>query len=395
MQLQQQIASSNIAAITPLKKTPPHFICASEELANLSPAKPYKATGHTQSDLSQTGLATQSSLGFQFIPHPLLTHHLTSNSAPSSDADDDDDSCSDSSSDSELSSERAGQRHLYVQSLARQTTGVSQQTTAQPRLPYQLFAPENSKSHRKKRKSSQPGSSTTKKHKVSTHVSNMPLHDSALSGGQGEALALASGAVQLSLEGGSPPSSLLVSIPLVDWRVPDSTQQQIPKPKATVEPYNVRVTSKAPNRRNTTDTMTDVDEVQSGSRFSRLQNDEYGAGPVHDYDGSRGERSRVHTGVRWEREGSRDHRAYGSSSRMSGRGHGWERDHHRGSGGEEYWSGTSHYESSRGESQRGGGRSYPRADRKRDPDFFMQEARRRKKDADKIMVSGQTCEMWL
>lgn len=157
-------------------------------------------------------------------------------------------------------------------------------------------------------------------------------------------------------------SSLLVRIPLADLRISESAQQQLEKPKATVEPI-VR-NPIASNRRNTAD-MTEAEEVQGRDRYSRMP-DEYSAGPVHDYPV---ERSTGHAGVRWMRDPR-----YGHGSEY-GRGHGWEREHYRvnAGGGEEYWS--DHRRSYR----------HP-PERKSDPEYFMQEARHRKKEADKIMV---------
>ena len=158
-------------------------------------------------------------------------------------------------------------------------------------------------------------------------------------------------------------SSLLVRIPLADLRISESARQQLEKPKATVEPI-VR-NPIASNRRNTAD-MTEAEEVQGRDRYSRMP-DEYSAGPVHDYSGNGVERSRGHAGVRWMRDPR-----YGRSSEY---GRGWEREHYRvnAGGGEEYWS--DHRRSYR----------HP-PERKSDPEYFMQEARRRKKEADKIMV---------
>lgn len=158
-------------------------------------------------------------------------------------------------------------------------------------------------------------------------------------------------------------SSLLVRIPLADLRISESAQQQLEKPKATVEPIVRNPT--ASNRRNTAD-MTEAEEVQGRDRYSRMP-DEYSAGPAHDYPGNGVERSRGHAGVRWMRDPR-----YGRGSEY---GRGWEREHYRvnAGGGEEYWS--DHRRSYR----------HP-PERKSDPEYFMQEARRRKKEADKIMV---------
>lgn len=360
LQLQQQIASSNMAAITPLKKTPPHFMCTREELANLSPAKPYKPTVLTHNDLTLSSLASQSSLGF----HPLPTQLMTSNSAQPNDADDND---SDSGSES---SGAPSQHHLYVSSgvASNRFSQPVQHHTAQeqPSLPLP-------KSHRRKQRTDHPDlpSSKSKRHKIDTQLyssKQSSSQESSLSRSQNEAPGSATEVQQSSVI--DAPSSLLVKIPLVDLR--------LPKPKATVEPYNIRVTapsSTTPHRRNTGDTITDTEEVSQGrDRYSRLQNMDYSTGLVHDFRGgnSRGERGRIHAGSRWERESTRT-----ANSRLSGRSHGWERDSYHRGGGEDYWSDR--------ESQRGaGGRSFPR---KRDPEYFMQEARRRKKEADKIMVS--------
>lgn len=350
VQLQQQIAPSNLAAITPLKKTPPHLMGSREELANLSPAKSFKSTVLTRSDPTMSSLASQSSLGF----HPIPAQHLTNSSSQFNDAD--------SSESSSESSEILEQGHLH-----RPSTVAGHQIPVQPFFTAQEQQSQQ-QAHRKKQISDYPGLPRTKskKQKVETHLHISKQSSSQnldLSTNQNGALA------ESAAESSDTPTSLLVKIPLTDFL-------RIPKPKATVEPYNIRMTT--PHRRNTGDTMADPDmEMSQGrDRYPRMQNVDYSTG--HDFH-SRGERSRVHPASRWERDRV--------NMRQSGRGHGWEREHyHRGAGGDDYWSDASHYDSARESQQRGGGgRSFPR---KRDPEYFMQEARRRKKEADKIMVSG-------
>lgn len=380
----QGIASFNAvtAAITPLKKTPPHLM---EEFANLSPAKPCKSTVHPiQSGL--TLMTSQSSLGF----HPLDSHYLTTN--PHNDEEESDESQSDSSSDSEPditleprvpTSEVCATTTLKLNDILQKQTSSSRQHLPLSQLSGQMHHQHStSKYHKKKRKNSQSSSTLTlsKKHKRGDNVSGFKPVEESAHGPSQTMLSVTNGGRATVLSG------LLVRIPLVDLKVPDSGQQQLEKPKATVEPI-VRnpTTSRTPNRRNTAD-MMETEDQQNRDRYPRLL-DEY-AGPVHDYGG----RARSHGEGRWDRESSRDHRGYGLMSRTSGRSsdygrsHGWEREHYRGSsGGEDYWSEVSHYESTR-DSQRG--RSYSRypSERRRDPEYFMQEARRRKKEADKIMV---------
>lgn len=437
MQLQKEMASTGTVPITPLK-TPPHLF-ATEELANLSPAKPFQLMGVTQRDLTQASFSSQ---GF----HPLYMQHLTHSSHSDASNSESADSSSDSESDMRgptLAS--AGHFHRVSQGTGgeneRQSNAGGQYPMtlpAQHSVPTQFTpGPESLaivQSRRKKRQTNQQefSAATAKKYKMNTNISSnkhSPLPDPNLSireqdkdeyspvpsdrrpqqtmGNRGGPLQnkgvsgrledqgasgrgnFMQGALAASSESSTPSSSLLVSIPLVDLRVPDSTQQQLSKPKATVEPYNVRTPApnKTPRRRNTADTLPEAEEVQGRDRYSRLQTDEYTT--VHDYHGNR-ERSRV----QWERE----HRNYGSSSRPSGRGggggeygrgHGWDRGEYYRGNGEEYWSDAAgQYESSRAESQRGGSRNYLRVGRKKDPDYFMQEAKRRKKDADKIMVSS-------
>ena len=377
-QLKQQITASNMAAITPLKKTPPHFVCVAEELANLSPPKPPKATS-----LTQTSLSSQSSQGF----HPLYSQQHTEEKRSQ-------DSNSSASS-SESGGEVSGDSHPQT---APSSIGQHSSNQALGSLQRQHFAallqqPTNSQPHKKKRKAKNPDLLTSKKHKSSD---NLIGNGSKLSDSR-EAPVTHFSTFQEATSSKAAVSSLLVSIPLADVK--------IGKPKATVEPYNVRSTTS--NRRNTLDGLAEAEEMQGRDRYSRLgvQGEEYTAGLIslHDYHmgtgggpGGRGERSRGHSHGRWERDGSRDHRIYGAPSRSSGRGvssdyggrshgHSWERDGHYRSTGptEEYWPDTSHYDSSRLEPQRGVGRTYPR---KMDPEYFMLEARRRKKEADKIVV---------
>ena len=341
-----------MVAITPLKKTPPHFI--REELANLSPAKPYQPTLLAQSDLALSSLASQSSLGFQPLPTQLGSSQ--SNNTDSSD----------SSEDSDSSAEGLDSSHLHVVSTLL--------SNPEKQLPVQFITAQQQeslplpKAHRKRQKDGHAdiSSTRTKKHKTGAHYSTQSSSQEP-SYKQREMECTTDTA-----------AGLLVKIPLADLR--------LPKPKATVEPYNIRVTaptSSTPQRRNTADTLTESDEIVPGrDRYSRFQNVDYSTGLVHDVHGSGrapGERARVHGGGRWERERT-------GVPRLSGRTHGWERDHyHR--GGEDYWSDTSHHESSR-DTPRGssGARNFPR---KRDPEYFMQEARRRKKEADKIMVHAR------
>ena len=370
MQLQDITAFNPVtAAITPLKKTPPHYM---EEFANLSPAKPYKSTVHpTQSGLALTNLTSQSSLGF----HPYITANPPENCEGESDEDQ-----SDSSSDSESDTPQEISHEEYSLSIHQKHS----------RLPDQQMHQQMQVSPKKKRRSSQPSSSlaASKKHKSvsgSGGFTSVGPRDQVTETIQASQVLLGA-----SNEGRAAVlSGLFVRIPLVDLvdlKVPDSTQQQLEKPKATVEPI-VRnpTTSRTPNRRNTAD-MMETEDQQNRDRYPRLL-DEYVTG--HDY----GVRPR-HGEGRWDREGSRDHQSYGLMSRASsrgdyGRGHGWERDYRGGARSDDYWS-DFNYESSR-ESQRG--RGYPRHpnERKRDPEYFMQEARRRKKEADKIMVCTIVC----
>lgn len=368
MQLQDITAFNPVtAAITPLKKTPPHYM---EEFANLSPAKPHKSTVHptpSQSGLALTNLTSQSSLGF----HPYLASNPPENTEGGSE-----EGQSDSSTDSESDTPQETSHEECILNIHQKHLRLSN---------HQQHDVESQVSPKKKRKSSQPCSSLTasKKHRsVSGGFTSVAPKDEVAETAQVSQVLLSA-----SNEGRAAVlSGLLVRIPLVDLKVPDSTQQQLEKPKATVEPI-VRnpTTSRTPNRRNTAD-MMETEDHQNRDRYSRLL-DDYVTGPVHDYGG----RPRPHEG-RWDRDGSRDHRSYGLMSRTSsrgsdyGRGHGWERDHYRGgAGSDDYWSDISHYESSR-DSQRGRGYSRHPNERKRDPEYYMQEARRRKKEADKIMV---------
>lgn len=401
----QQLASSNTvsAAITPLKKTPPHFM---EELANLSPAKPYKSTAPpTQGGLTLTSLTSQSSLGFHPLGTPANPLHRG--------VEDSDESQSNSSSDSESDSGMRAPLETRVPpieghvralelsgSVHEQATSFSQHFQLVGQVQHQHLAPPEdvsvSKSRKKKRKSLSGLSS--KKYKDGSNVKISRSQDPVGSRDQLFVVAAGestSGASRTLLGAGNEGqttvlSGLLVRIPLVDLRVPDSAQHQLEKPKATVEPI-VRnpTTSRTPNRRNTAD-MTATEEPQNRDRYSRM-NSEYITGPVHDYPGGRVDRSRPHVGGRWEREVSRDHRSFALISRVSGRGgeygrsHGWDRDHYQGSTAGEYWPDSSHYETTR-ESQRGRGYSRHPSERKKESEYFMQEARRRKKEADKITV---------
>lgn len=339
-----------MAAITPLKKTPPHSVCR-EELANLSPAKSCKPI-LTQNDSILSSLAHQSSLGFHPVPVPTPL-----------DAEEDEKysySSSDSNPESDPDMYTTPNRVMpNVESFDQHLVHTSTQLVGHVHQPFsavhQSLLP---KSHRKK-----DPTRTTKKHKLSVDLcSNKPaLLESRLN----EAPEVNESASQATASDAL--SSLLVKIPLVDLR--------LPKPKATVEPYIIRTTTPSSSRPLQRNTTTELEEMGQGREHyaSRLHNVDFGTGLLHDYHGGRGERARLHT--RWERENAREHRG---TSRLSGRGHGWERDHYRGSG-DDYWSDNS----SRAEVQRGV-RSYPRT---RDPEYFMQEARRRKKDADKIIVS--------
>lgn len=116
-------------------------------------------------------------------------------------------------------------------------------------------------------------------------------------------------------------------------------------------------------------------------------------------DYHRAPRSHRDSSARWDRESSRDRRMYGGSEERSGR-HGsgrhggWDRDgdYHRDDywmdgGGNHYDRGTRDYEESRrGSRQRG------EPERKRGAEYFMQEARKRKHEADKISVSFLTID---
>lgn len=363
VQLKQQITPSNMAAITPLKKTPPHF---TEELANLSPAKPSKDTSLFKRDLTVAGLTSQSSLGF----HPQYPpQNLTYGGGASQD----------SGSSSLGSSEESGGEEEVPRPHIVTTSTVAQHSTNQPlastsRLhfaaPHQQDLTQPARKKKRKSKSQESGTTKKQKRSSSTEVRKSLVVTSAAP------LVVAP----------QVPASLLVSIPLTDVKIGK------PKVVATVGPYNVRSTTSHP-RRNTLDSLADGDDSQSRDRYSRLglQGDDYGTTllPLHDYH-SRSERSRGHSGAaRWEREPSSwDHRTYGVPSRSGGRGeyggrghgHGWERDSHYRGNNEDYFSDGSHYDSA---PQRGLGRTHAR---KMDPEYFMQEARRRKKEADKIMV---------
>lgn len=391
-------ASYNTVAITPLKKTPPHFTCPMEEYANLSPAKPNKSTeAPTHSGLTLTSLTNQSSLGF----HPLGTRYLTSHSGEQ----ESDESLSNSDSEPDIevrhpNLDTSGTLLHLNESVQKQGFNqLMEQVQHQQHFAAGVPAgvPDGPKSHRKKWKRSQPDlpAPVSKKNKSSCDnlKKRSPFLDPTWSGNQVVAEESGSGASQTLLvtnneDQSTVLSGLMVRIPLVDLRVPDITQQQLEKPKATVEPI-VRnpAISKTPHRRSTAE-MTETDDVQGRDRYPRLLNDEYIGGSY----GNRVERSRAPIGGRWERDTTpRDHRSYSTMSRASGRGsdygrgHAWDREHYQGNaGGEDYWS-DAHYESTR-ESQRG--RGYPRhpVERRNDPEYFMQEARRRKKEADKIMV---------
>lgn len=103
-------------------------------------------------------------------------------------------------------------------------------------------------------------------------------------------------------------------------------------------------------------------------------------------------RSHRDNSARWDRDSSRDRRMYGSSEERSGR-HGsgrhggWDRDgdYHRG---DDYWmdGGSTHYERGTRDYERGS-RQRGEPDRKRGAEYYMQEARRKKHEADKISVS--------
>lgn len=349
------------SAITPLKKTPPQFVCPIEEFANLSPVKSFSKSN------AATGSEEESSV-----------NHSDSSSVSES-------------SDTEVVPPKitgSAEHYSNVQlssDIQRQDTSIYQHLHLPPnQLHHPATVPQESK-YKKKRKRSQPDSATAalKKSKVGQFSPPGPLeHRTPVEKpitGSSVFEASQKPLCSVSATQATDSSALLVRIPLTDLRVPDLMQQQLEKPKATVEPIVRNPTTRGtPNRRNTAD-MTEAEEVQSRDRYARLLTDEYSTGvPVHDYHGrSRG---------RWEREPSRDHRNYGPLSRASGRGsdHGrWDREHYRGSA-EEYWQDV-YYESSR-EPQRG--RGYPRHlnERKKDSEYFMLEAKRRKKEADKIMA---------
>ena len=395
-------------AITPLKKTPPHIMILSDE-ANLSPARHSKPI---RSNLPLSSLVNQSSLGF----HPVAPHQ--SASADPSDTDNSSDGESDSSLDSKSDSENTRTlreekgvsnlyepkhqhgklsygletRALYDGSQIKATTRSEHSSEGSQMMSSMLRdhpaaqPPPNQKISKKKRNNVESLDTAPKRPKNSTHGrkkggSEKPTSFDGVHADKG-----------VSDEAEATVSSLIVKISVADLKIPDSLPQ-VPKPKATVEPYNV-VTIRTPHRRNTSDSMQEPEEVIQGrDRYSRLRNNEYPSSGS-DFHGSRGERSRVHP--RWETSSFRDHRVY-VSSHGSGRGgdygrgsHGWEREHYRPSGGEDYWSDTgSHYDNPRMDSQRSGGggsRGYPRQ-QKKGPDYYMQEAKRRKRDADKITVS--------
>ena len=208
----------------------------------------------------------------------------------------------------------------------------------------------------------------------------------------------------------SPSSPLIVSIALNVCKVA--------KPKAKVEPYNV--VRPTPQRRSTSDGIGGTEQEEgrgiSGARDGygsvRLRPDEF---PGH------ASRLRGHPTNRWERD-DRERRTYGLSSHVaagpreftvgrsnpgdytsarggggvdypraggdySARTHGWDRDTSYRGPGEEYWF---DYEGSRMDSQRGavGGNRRGYSAHRQDPDSYMEEARKRKKEADK-MVRGQ------
>lgn len=342
------------SAITPLKKTPPRFVCPMEELANLSPAKLCEPSKYLSTNAA-AGSEGESS-----------ANHSDSSSVSESDTE-------------VVQSKITGSAEHYSNvNVQRQDTSIY------PHLPPNQLHHNQESKYKKKRKKSQPDSATVTLKKSKVGQSSPPGEfrtqvEKAITGSsvfEASQKSLCSASATQATDS----SALLVRIPLTDLRVPDLMQQQLEKPKATVEPIVRNPTTRGtPNRRNTAD-MTEAEEVQGRDRYARLLADEYPGGPIHDYHGrSRG---------RWEREPSRDHRNYGPLSRASGRGsdHGrWDREHYRGST-EEYWQDV-YYESSR-ESQRG--RGYPRHlnERKKDSEYFMLEAKRRKKEADKIMVPG-------
>ena len=112
--------------------------------------------------------------------------------------------------------------------------------------------------------------------------------------------------------------------------------------------------------------------------------------PMCRRDYHRVSRSHRDSSARWDRESSRDRRMYGNSEERSGR-HGsgrhsgWDRegDYHR----DDYWmdSGGTHYDRGTRDYERSS-RQRGETERKRGAEYFMQEARRRKHEADKIPV---------
>ncbi len=438
-------------AITPIKKTPPHFQLHSDDQANLSPAKhfqPQSSITLSHSDIPLANMST-SSLGFhpikQVTAFPSTSHHSDHCEEESSSGSDSESSCDSEllSQVGQLGSERRRKEETVVSyssttkqnhkgqgdddhSLRTATTASQSQFSSlgsevignmsRDHLAATIdVPPSNRKAHKKKGRSSglDGAISSVKKPKLyaertkSGVSSPEPLISEREQPSSTPALSLPRGPdpqhplhkPPLTSREVTPipsPSPLLVRIPLTGLKVPDPTHQQLlAKPQATVGPYNVRTT--VPHRRNTAESLPEQEETGAGrDRYSRLRED-YG-GMNHDFHVSRGERSRGVTGGRWERDSTRDIRAYPSSSHGEGRGgeygrgHGWERDSFR--VGEDYWSDNgSHYEPSRMDLQRpggsrGGGGGYLRnqMERKKGPDYYMQEARKRKKDADKIMV---------
>lgn len=393
-----------------------------EEVANLSPAKHCRQVAVP---VHSSSLVSQSSLGF--CPIPSYPNNQT-------DKDSSDSGSGDSSSDSEFNSEveALSRRHHNLE--ASEVLGGSHPGQSTEQLNFlrkeKAATPiENSalgsqlvgnlqrehevaqqhyevKSHKRKRKYNQSADISAKKPvKVEREFDKRrisPVQDT-VSIKTREPDGAGNTKLATGISNAETVSSLLVKIPLSEVKVSDTIQLQL-KPKATVEPYNVRSTSfsrTAHHRNIGGDVLPEQEEGRD--RYSRLRLDEYASSSpgaaVHDFHG-RGERSRVHTGARWER----DHRSYISGARGSGRGggggdygrgHGWGEGYRvsGGGGGDEYWPEGSHYETGRVENQRAGGaalRGYPPRhgliERKNDPEYYMQEARRRKKEADKITV---------
>ncbi len=462
--------------ITPLKKTPPHFM--SDDAANLSPAKHRPHVSYVTGDAPTVpGLVfnSQTSMGFQLVTPGNNTSKCDLNTAGSSNSD-----YSDSEEESEsfnLDSTRttSSTRDSVTSSLMQPGKLPSTGTQSKPlggrgRTSKQNPVAEGmqntatvenstpllnlySKKKKKKRNlhevagGDEPVGKKMRLNEadsISLSISQSAVMATAAAGSTGTASAGRSGAVRdisgslmASLKESTPshgPSvapvsplsaassdlmSLIVRIPLSVCKVQ--------KPKAKVEPYNV--VRPTPQRRSTSDGLgVDQEETRTGTSTrdmygtgGRMRPDEYGGG-VRDMHANR---MRSHMSTRWERDDRRTYglpshgagtREFSSGSRefgvaranvdystsarggpvdyprggdYGGRGHIWERENAF-RGNEEYWS---DYEGSRMDTQRAGPASGMGSGRhgystnRMDPDSYMLEARKRKKEADKITVS--------